>query len=179
MKVEQSELPINRGDYPTIPEDTTLVRPGEWALGKRVFMADGVTTGIVMVAHNHATGDGLLGHFSHVSPEFAHDALVPDTDIHTDSFAEALAMIKRLGPAEDTDIWLGGAADNTATSAGIDLTIEGERQFAQLALQQAMLDGGIPTGHMRSSWSGKQEELIVQLNSLSGVLLVNHVETSS
>lgn len=178
MRVERGELPISRGDYPTIPEDATIVNLGEWALGKRVFMAIGVSSGIVVAAHNKATGDGLLGHFSLLSPELAHDSHVADDHIHTDAFAEALAMIKRLGPPAETDIWLGGAADCTAASTDMGLTIEGERQFAQLALQQVMQDTAIPVAHIQTSWSGNQEDLIVQLNSRNGVLLVNHLESS-
>lgn len=177
MRVERGELPISRADYPTVP-DGTMISAGEWGLGKRTFLAVGVSTGIVIAAHNSDTGDGLLGHFSRIAPEGYEDVRITDEAAQTESFAEALSMIKRLGPPGDTDIWVGGAADFANVSQEIDLAIEGERQYAQRALHQMMLDSAIPATRLHTSWSGEQEDLIVELNSRNGVLLVSHLENS-
>ncbi|MFI5275225.1 MAG: hypothetical protein ACHQT5_00175 [Candidatus Saccharimonadales bacterium] len=176
MRVERGELPISRGDYPTVPEGTTIISAGEWALGKRIFMAVGVSTGIVVAAHNSDTGDGLLGHFSLIAPEGLPDVHVEDEAMHTNAFVEALSMVRRLGPTAETEIWVGGAADYSGVSTEIDLATEGERQYAIRALHQAMLESAIPINHLQTSWSGKQEDLIIQLNSRNGVLMVNHLE---
>lgn len=177
MRVERGEAPISRGDYPTVP-DGTMISPGEWGLGRRTFLAVGVSTGIVIAAHNSDTGDGLLGHFSRIAPESRDDGRIADESVQTEAFAEALSMVRRLGPPENTDIWIGGAADYSDVSKEIDLTIEGERQYAQRALQQMMLDSAIPVNRLQTSWSGDQEDLIVELNSRNGVLLVSHLETT-
>lgn len=177
MRVEKGELPISRADYPTVP-DGTMISAGEWGLGKRTFLAVGVSSGIVIAAHNSDTGDGLLGHFSRIAPEGQHDDRIADDAIQAEAFAEALSMIRRLGPPDDTDIWVGGAADFSGISEEIDLTIEGERQYARRAVQQMMLDSAIPVNRLQTSWSGEQEDLIVELNSRNGVLLVSHLENS-
>lgn len=177
MRVERGDLPVSRADYPTVP-DGRMISAGEWALGRRTFLAVGVSTGIVIAAHNSDTGDGLLGHFSRIAPEDHEDERINDETVQTEAFAEALSMIKRLGPPADTDIWVGGAADFSGVSEQLDLTIEGERQYAQRALQRMMLDSAIPVSRLQTSWSGEQEDLIVQLNSRNGVLLVSHLENS-
>jgi len=155
-----------------------MISAGEWALGKRTFLAVGVSTGIVIAAHNRDTGDGLLGHFSRIAPEGLADGRIDDEAVQTGAFAEALSMIRRLGPPGNTDIWIGGAADFSNISPEIDLTIEHERQYAQRALHQMMLDTDIPVSRLQTSWSGEQEDLIVELNSRNGVLLVSHLENS-
>lgn len=177
MRIEQGELPISRGNYPTTANGT-MISPGEWGLGRRTFLAIGISTGIVVAAHNSDTGDGLLGHFLHIAPEGHDDDRIADEGAQTVAFAGALSMIKRLGPPGETEIWVGGGADYAGASQEIDLTIKGDRQHAQRLLQQVMLDGTIPISRLQTRWSRGQEDLIIELNSQNGVLLVSYLENS-
>lgn len=57
MRVRLGGFPIPLDDYPTLPEGTTVISPGEWALGKRLFAAIDVSQSIVLAAHNDLLRD--------------------------------------------------------------------------------------------------------------------------
>jgi hypothetical protein len=174
MRVNFGEFPIPLDDYPTLPEGTSVISPGEWALGKRLFAAIDVSHGIVLAAHNDVTRDGILGYFSFVSPDNVPDSRVPDAEIHTDAFVEALGLIRRLGPPEGTDIWLGGAADHNDFLRDLDDITDRDRRYAYASVQQAMAELAIPESHLSRMWNGEQGSMSVQLNNPAGILLIEH-----
>lgn len=177
MRVTCGEIPIPLGDYPTLPEGSRVINPGEWAYGRYLYAAVDVSQGIVLAAHNDETRDGILGYFSYVSPENEADARVRSADVHTDAFVEAVSLIERLGQPNDTHVWLGGAADHSDLLREMDDIIYRDRHYAYDTVQRIMLAHAIPLGHLSKTWNGEQGSMLVELNNPASVLLISHVQS--
>lgn len=175
MLVEHGEETVNFAEYPTQAEGLKEVSQGEWRMGGDQLMTIGVATAVVVVAHNATTGRGLLGQFTSIAPENMTDPRLANERFDTDVFDEALAAISTLGPPAANEIWIGGAAMYPRPGDDEDDLTTRDREYASRMLIQAMLDNDLPVEAIVTSWSSRQEDIVVRLNCRTGILFVNRV----
>lgn len=122
----------------------------------------GVSTCVVLVAHNSESRYGLLGHFS---------GLEDKTDTYSDieRFNEAVSSLPQLGDPKHTQIVLLGA--KPYIEDGVDAT-QVDREYATQKTLEFARNYSMPNDSVVFDWSPLNTDVDVKLNCATGALII-------
>lgn len=160
--VDQSAYPIE-------------VTQGDWRVDNVGLTTWGVDSCLVLAAHNAASSEGLLGHFSSVSQ--SPYAVLELKNEHFDSYEyeEAPNAIKELGRPSQTSIWLGGCAIRAVSNHYVQLGILQDRLYGRHKLNKLSEQFGYRYAAIYNEWNTSDHSLGVELNCRLGELTIHLV----
>ena len=138
-----------------------------WRRSREQLIAGASEECVTLAAHNAATRQGLLGHFSAVAGDWGRQ--LPASPwwryLGMNGFASAIEQLPDLGPATETSIWLGGVSP--------DLDRLPETQFERGYALGRIAHLGLAGSRITVDWTQEPEHLIrTQLDCPSGTLTI-------
>jgi hypothetical protein len=152
------------------------IAQGDWLIDSGTLSTVAVASCIALAAHNGVTSQGLLGHFSTISPEAQLNPRLVGEQSDSEAFTDALAHLPDLGPARETQIWLGGASLDIENSAPTNYSILYDRRYGKQKVTEAATLHGLPTSAICIDWCAPDLELYIRLDCAIGHLLIRPIE---
>ena len=176
MEINKHEDFKDFADYLVLPEKATMVPQGSWARGHEELATVGVATCVIIIAHNSLTGEGLVGHFSAISPESHSNPRLKNENFDTESFKEAVSAIPTLGPPERTQLWVGGGDVHGKDGQYYYEEVLLDRDFALQTINEMVTVNGMPSDAVRIDWKNTGQDLFISLDCHANTLLIQNLQ---
>jgi hypothetical protein len=142
---------------------------GEYRLGRSGIYTIGVSTCIVLAAHNSGSRLGLMGHYTSLG----------ENDLGRDAnrkvFNESLDLIKELGSKSLTRIWVGGGAPLYIGPRGED-EVAADREFSNARTQEFCGELGIKPTALTVEWTPGAKTIDVGLACYAGKIFIRQYQ---
>jgi hypothetical protein len=131
----------------------------------------GASSCVVMAAHNTATNEGMIGHFTSIATQHGR---VTATWAGSQIFLNAVNNLPKLGAPEETEIWLG--AGMPLLRRGQDI-VEPDKFQAAKMISKYLGRLGLSESLLQTDWSDKERAIDVELDCALGLLVVHDYPT--
>lgn len=161
-------------DYLQRSDTDSEVSMGEVKRNSHKLWTFGVASCVVMAVYNQSSGQGILGHFSSISPTSESNPFLSNEEFDGLRFLETVESLPELGPLSQTEIWLGGVALYQSEKTAVRQSKLADRLHAENIINKLFIAQGIATHDFIVDWNQEEYDLYVDFDILTASLLVQH-----
>jgi hypothetical protein len=172
---KEMNVPNSAHDFSRETDHSDILQ-GEYGISTDILATFRVDNCIVLAAHNERANQGMLGHFSSISPTARANPELANEQFDTDTFMASVESLDDLGPTAQTSLWLGGAALHPWSSLMTKASIRHDRRFAERQIHTVAAQIGIVVSNIMVDWNTSLHDLNVWLDCPSGLLVVEQTE---
>lgn len=149
---------------PIAAPDVSGVDINEVEMGDGLLLTTGAQQCVIVAGHNHATGLGILGHFTELTPLGE-----PHNSGGQEAFEELVDGLPRLGPTDSLAVWTGGGSIYPDGDGNFYKDAAYDRQYIGDRMRRLVVEGRLLREALTISWQ-TEGQLDVQLDCPSGIL---------